>query len=156
MSCTTHKPLFRDPCESWTCMCTLSHPVHFTGCATREPLFHDLYGLWNNGLSRTVCEVYIIRGAWGVYAGPRLVWVVEQWFASGTVCELHIIGGTFGSDALRMKNIRQNCLSSVCIYLCSSPIVRLVNHCLTTCMGRTSHVKPFTVVSFRQYWTRME
>ena len=49
-----------------------------------------------------------------------------------------------GSHALGTKNIRQNCLSSACKYLSSSPIVRLVNHCFRTCTGRTSRAKPFT------------
>ena len=48
-----------------------------------------------------------------------------------------------GSQALRTKKY-------VCKYLCSWPIVRLVNHCFTSCTGRTGRtsrtigVKPFT------------
>ena len=49
--------------------------------------------------SRTVCELHIIRGTWGVYTSPRhvgLVRVVKQWLTRRTVCELHIIRETWG------------------------------------------------------------
>ena len=50
-NCTTRKPLFHDPYESyesygsWTCIYTPSpsNDMHFTNCTTRKPLFHDLY-----------------------------------------------------------------------------------------------------------------
>ena len=48
-NCTTRKPLFHDPhesyepYESWTCIYTLSlfNDIQFTNCTTRKPLFHD-------------------------------------------------------------------------------------------------------------------
>ena len=47
-NCTTRKPLFHDPYESygsWTCIYTPSpsNDVQFTNCTTRKPLFHDPY-----------------------------------------------------------------------------------------------------------------
>ena len=47
-NCTTRKPLFYDPYESyesWTCIYTLSlsNDTHFTNCTTCKPLFHDPY-----------------------------------------------------------------------------------------------------------------
>ena len=49
--CTTRKPLFHDPHESWTFIyiLSLSNDMQFTNCMTRKPLFHDpyeLYGSW--------------------------------------------------------------------------------------------------------------
>ena len=58
-----------------------------------------------------------------------------------------IIGETFGLSRFENEEYSScfaSCLSSVCKYLCSSPIVRLVNHCFTTCTGRTSRLKAFT------------
>ena len=72
---------------------------------------------------------------------------MKQWFTSRTVCELHIIRGTFGLSRFENEEYSScfaSCLSLVRKYLCSSPIVRLVNHCFTTCTGRVSRVKPFT------------
>ena len=47
-NCTTRKPLFHDPYESygsWTCICivSLSIDMQFTNCTTRKPLFNDPY-----------------------------------------------------------------------------------------------------------------
>ena len=50
-NCTTRKPLFHDPYESyesygsWACMYTPSpsNDMQFTNCTTRKPLFHDPY-----------------------------------------------------------------------------------------------------------------
>ena len=46
--CTTRKPLFHDPYESyesWTCIyiLSLSNDMQFTNCTTRKPLFLDPY-----------------------------------------------------------------------------------------------------------------
>ena len=37
-NCTTRKPLFHDPYESWTCIYTLSlsNDIHFTNCTIRK------------------------------------------------------------------------------------------------------------------------
>ena len=64
--------------------------------------------------------------------------------------------GLSGSHALRTKNIRQNCLSSACKYLCSSPIL----YDSWTIVSRPARVERLVsshsrVVSVRQYWTRM-
>ena len=85
-----------------------------TGRETMVYELYDLYQSWNNGL-----------------------WVVQ-------LVNCISLEGLLGSHALRTQNIRQNCSSSACKYLCSSPIVPLVNHCFTTGTGRTSRVKPFT------------
>ena len=112
--------------------------VQFVKCISLERLrmyiqVHDSYGSLNNGL-RVV----------------RLAQVVKQWFTSRTVFELHINRGTFGLSRFENEEYSScfaSCSASVCKYLCSSPIVRLVNHCFTICTGRrsrTSRVKPFT------------
>ena len=49
-NCTTCKPLFHDPYESWTCIYTLSlaNDIHFTDCTTRKPFFHDQYASYES------------------------------------------------------------------------------------------------------------
>ena len=64
--------------------------------------------------------------------------------------------GLSGSHALRTKNTRQNCLSSACKYLFSSPILYdswiFVSRPARVERLVSSHSR---VVSVRQYWTRM-
>ena len=50
------------------------------------------------------------------------------------------------------RAIRQNCLSSVCKYLCSSLIVRLLNHYFTTRTGRTGSTGRTVEVELLSKW----
>ena len=175
---TTRKPLFHDPHESYesyeSCTCiytlSLSNDVHFTNCTSRKPLSHDpfdsyeSYWSWNNGLrvvqlvkciSLERLRVYIqVHDSYDSYGswnnGLRVVQFVNCMSLEGL--------SRFENE--EYSSCFASCLSSVRKYLCSSPIVRLVNHCFTTFTGRASRVKPFTgricsTYSIGQGWRRL-
>ena len=79
-NCTTRKPMFHDPYESyesygsWTCIYTLSlsNDMHFTNRTTRKPLFPDLYESYESNGSclkeHAIIRVVSVRVYWTTLA----------------------------------------------------------------------------------------
>ena len=118
-NCTTRKPLFHDPYESWACMYTLSpsNDMQFTNCTTRKPLFHDPY------------ESYESYGSWTCI------------FTPSPSNDMHFTNCTTRKplfhDPYESYESYGSWTPQFPVMICSSQTVRLVSHCFRTRTSRT-------------------
>ena len=129
-NCTTRKPLFHDPYESyesWSCIYTLSlsNNMQFTICTTCKPLFHDPYRSYES-------------------------WTCIYTLSPPMICSsqtVRLVNHCFTTRMSRTSRTGRGLVYTpqVSIMIYSSPTVRLVNHCFTTRTSRTRRGLAYTL-----------